>query len=202
MLERIYRRRIPPQDVVTNELAGYLCEISREIERQVGVLIDRRGEIEHVVVGDASKLYLPDVGRMRVGRGRFRGLRLVVTHLGDEPLTRDDLTDLSLLRLDLVCALGMDPVGRPLHVYAAHLLPENPGGQLYQQLEPARFAQWELDFGALIQSLEEEFARKTDRQLAQDKRDKALIVHVSVGRNSHSADARVAELKELCRTAG
>ena len=202
MLERIYRRRVPPSEVVTRELGTYLCEVSKELERQVGVLIGRRGEIEHVVVGDAGKLYLPDVGRMRVGRGRFRGLRLVVTHLGDEPLTRDDLTDLSLLRLDLVCALGMDPVGRPLHVYAAHLLPENPGGQLYQQLEPARFAQWELDFGALIESLEEEFARKTDRQLAQDKRDKALIVHVSIGRNSHSADARIAELKELCLTAG
>jgi GTPase len=202
MLERIYRRRVPPSEVVTRELGTYLCEVSKELERQVGVLIGRRGEIEHVIVGDAHKLYLPDVGRMRVGRGRFRGLRLVVTHLRDEPLTRDDLTDLSLLRLDLVCALGMDPVGRPLHVYAAHLLPENPTGQLYQQLESTRFGQWELDFGELIASLEEEFARKTDRQLGQDKRDKALIVHVSIGRNSHSSDARVAELKELCRTAG
>ena len=79
---------MPPSEVVTRELGTYLCEVSKELERQVGVLIGRHGEIEHVVVGDASKLYLPDVGRMRVGRGRFRGLRLVVTHLGDEPLTR------------------------------------------------------------------------------------------------------------------
>jgi len=202
MLERIYRRRVPPAEVVTHELGTYLCEVSREVERQVGLLVDRRGTIEHVVVGDAHKLYLPDVGRMRAGRGRFRGLRLVVTHLRDEPLTRDDLTDLSLLRLDLVCALGMDPSGRPAHVYAAHLLPENPSGRLYQELPIARFAQWQLDFEALIGSLEEEFARKTDAALAADKRDKALIVHVSVRKSPHESEARVAELKELCRTAG
>src|SRR5439155_11613741 len=134
------------------------------------------------------------------GRGRFRGLRLVVTHLRDEPLTRDDLTDLSLLRLDLVCALGMDPAGRPAHVYAAHLLPENPEGRLYQDLPGGRFAHWQLDFGALIGSLEEEFARKTDAALAADQRDKALIVHVALRRGADS-EARIAELKELCRTA-
>jgi GTP-binding protein HflX len=39
-------------------------------------------------------------------RGRFRGLRLVHTHLRGEPLTRDDLTDLALLRLDLVAAVA------------------------------------------------------------------------------------------------
>jgi GTP-binding protein HflX len=202
MLERIYRRRVPPSEVVTHELGTYLCEVSREIERQVGILIDRKGTIEHVVVGDAHKLYLPDVGRMRVGRGRFRGLRLCVTHLGDEPLTRYDLVDLSLLRLDLVCALGMDPAGRPAHVYAAHLLPENQSGHLYRELPAGRFAHFALDFEALIASLEEEFTRKTDAALAADKRDKALIVHVAVRRTHGQSEARVAELKELCRTAG
>jgi GTP-binding protein HflX len=205
MLERVYRRRVPPSEVVTHELGNYLCEVSREIERQVGVLIDRRGQIEHVVVGDAHKLYLPDVGRMRAGRGRFRGLRLVVTHLRDEPLTRDDLTDLSLLRLDLVCALGMDPTGRPAHVYGAHLLPENPSGKLYQDLPVERFAQWSVNFEALISSLEQEFARKTDTALAADARNKALIVHVPAGRaksTTATSEARVAELEELCRTAG
>ena len=81
------------------------------MHRQVGVLIDRRGGIEHVVVGDASQLMLPDVGRLRGGAGRFRGLRLVHTHLRGEPLTQDDLTDLTLLRLDLVAAIGV--TGRP-----------------------------------------------------------------------------------------
>ena len=112
-LERVYRRRLQPSEVASAELATFLGSVSREIERQVGILVDRRGEIEHVFVGDASRINLPEIGRLRAGRGRFRGLRLVHTHLRNEPLTRDDLVDLALLRLDLVAAIGVQPDGRP-----------------------------------------------------------------------------------------
>ena len=114
-LERVYRRRLRPEEIASAELAAYLCEVSREIERQVGILANRRGDIEHVFVGDASRITLPELGRIRAGRGRFRGLRLVHTHLRNEPLTRDDLVDLALLRLDLVAAIGVTPMGaRPI----------------------------------------------------------------------------------------
>ena len=103
------------------------ASISREIERQVGILVGRRGEIEHVFVGDASRINLPEIGRIRAGRGRFRGLRLVHTHLRNEPLTRDDLVDLALLRLDLVAAIGVWPDGRPADLHVAHLLPPVEG---------------------------------------------------------------------------
>ena len=48
--------------------------------------------------------YLFLTSRHRAGSGRFRGLRLLHTHLRGEGLTQDDLTDLSLLRLDMVLA--------------------------------------------------------------------------------------------------
>src|SRR5437899_263505 len=81
MLERIWRRRVDPSYIISPELASFLCECSREIDRQVGVLIDRKGDIGHVVVGDNHKLYLPDLGPRRAGIGRLRGVRLVHTHL-------------------------------------------------------------------------------------------------------------------------
>jgi len=49
-LERIYRRRVAPHELVSAELATFMCGLSRELARQVGVLITRRGDIEHVVV--------------------------------------------------------------------------------------------------------------------------------------------------------
>ncbi|HWU85752.1 MAG TPA: GTPase HflX, partial [Kofleriaceae bacterium] len=64
-LERLYRRRIAPAEIVSAELAAQLALQIAELHRQVGVLIDRRGAIQHVVVGDASRIFLPDVGRMR-----------------------------------------------------------------------------------------------------------------------------------------
>ena len=112
-LERVYRRRLRPRRSRRPSWRRTCASISREIERQVGILVGRRGEIEHVFVGDASRINLPEIGRIRAGRGRFRGLRLVHTHLRNEPLTRDDLVDLALLRLDLVAAIGVWPDGRP-----------------------------------------------------------------------------------------
>jgi GTPase len=72
-LERIWRRRVDPHVIVSPELATYLCECADAIQRQVGVLIDRRGDILHVIVGDQDKLMLPDLGPRRAGQSRFRG---------------------------------------------------------------------------------------------------------------------------------
>ncbi|HEY3359727.1 MAG TPA: GTPase HflX [Polyangia bacterium] len=204
MIERVYRRRVSPREIVSPELGTFLCEISSEIERQVGILIDRRGNIEAVVVGDAHKLELPDVGRFRAGQGRFRGLRLVHTHLRGEPLTRDDLTDLTNLRLDLVAAIDAAGAGagRAAQVYTAHLLPPGPERRLWQIDPPRPLHALEVDFAALIASLEEEFARTTDHTRAHLGWPRALLVHVAIGRAAHEAEARIAELQELCRTAG
>src|SRR5512139_1046882 len=131
-LRRTYRRRVDAETIVSPELARHLTELSRETHRQVGVFLDRKGDVEAVIVGDARKLDLPDVGRARAGESRLRGLRLVHTHLHGEPITRDDHTDLALLRLDLVAALEVKEDGLPGRVHLAHLLPENPQGALWK----------------------------------------------------------------------
>ena len=187
-LERVYRRRLRSEELVSGELGVYLCEVSREIDRQVGVLISRRGEIEHVFVGDASRLTLPEIGRLRAGRGRFRGLRLVHTHLRNEPLTRDDLVDLALLRLDLVAAIGMQPDGRPADLHVAHLLPTVTGaqasGQPWRLLPSEAFHKSRLDVRALVTALEEEFERVAPAAVATEGRDRALLVVVDLRRRS------------------
>jgi GTP-binding protein HflX len=206
-LERVYRRRLQPAEIVSGELGNYLSEVSREIERQVGILANRRGDVEHVFVGDASRIMLPEIGRIRAGRGRFRGLRLVHTHLRNEPLTRDDLVDLALLRLDLVAAVGVTPDGRPADLHVAHLLPQVEGGQPWRVLPSEPFHRSELDSEALIEALEEEFERVAPSAVATDGRDRALLVVVDVHRRPNgvahtSLGAKVEELRELCQTAG
>ncbi|GMV42311.1 MAG: hypothetical protein AMXMBFR64_40270 [Myxococcales bacterium] len=197
-LQRIFRRRVPPSQLLTVELATTLAEVSHDLGRQVGALVDRRGIIEHVVVGDASKIVLPDVGRQRAGQGRLRGVRLVHTHLRGEPLTRDDLTDLSLLSLDFVVAVTVDPEGRPDLVHAAHLLPENPQKRLWNVLDPVSIHRLELPLDEVLRSLEAEI----DRDRARTTRagaDRAVLIHVH--RGSDEDDANLAEVRELCATA-
>lgn len=202
LLERLYRRRIAPTEVVSPELAAAMAELSATMHRQVGVLIDRRGAVAHVIVGDASKLMLPDVGRMRGGQGRFRGLRLVHTHLRGEALTRDDLTDLALLRFDLVAAFTVDATGRIGKLFIAHLVADAPADRPWRELPPETLQQPVTDAAALIADLEADYGKQhrgAGRVATTDQR--VLLVHVAVGRQLDT-DARVAELRELCRTAG
>lgn len=123
LLERIYRRRVPLDTIATPELVRSLAEATVAVQRQVGALVHRSGAIESVIVGTATGLMLPDIGRLRAAQGRFRALRLVHTHLFGEPLTRDDLVDLTRLRLDLVCAVLVSPEGEPTALTWAYNMP-------------------------------------------------------------------------------
>ncbi len=204
LLERVERRRLPLEQWCTVELLRDLAEFSHRTGRQLGVLADRSGRIVHVVVGDAAKLVLPDLGRHRAGEGRLRGLRLVHTHLSNEPLSRDDLVDLTRLRLDLVLAICLDGAGRPRWVYYAHNVPgEGDGaGPPYRTVGPLPPAQVDLDPARLLSALEEEFARLRRLRPVRGKDGRAILVHVCEKRRMAEAEASLSELSELARTAG
>jgi GTP-binding protein HflX len=212
-LERTYRRRVGPRQVVSPELARHLTELSADLGRQVGVLLGRDGTVRNVVVGDAHRLELPDVGRLRGGVGRFRGLRLVHTHLRGEPLTRDDLNDLALLRLDLVAMVEVLEDGLPGRVELAHLAPAaastdvaagHGGGTTGQngvEVEPfvrvaaADVHQLDFDFEAEIRALEAELARLAP-QTGETEKERALVIGI------RPDDEHFAEMLELVRSAG
>ena len=198
-LERLSTRKTSPQSIISPELARALTEMSHDIKRQVGLLLDRRGHPAHVIVGDAKALFLPEFPRR--GRDRLAGLRLVHTHLQEEALTEDDLTDLALLRLDLVAAITVQPDGLPGVVHIAHLLPANVNDTPWQVLRPVRVHDLEEDFLQMVGALEEEFARMQKPRHANDSRERAILVHVSTMPPSVARDS-IDELKELARTAG
>jgi GTP-binding protein HflX len=201
-LEATYRRRVRPEEVTSPELARHLSELSLDMGRQIGVLINRRGDIEHVIVGDAAKLELPEIGRVRAGDTRLRGLRLVHTHLKDDPLTPDDLTDLVMLRLDLVCAIVVRPEGLPGKVYLGYLDPEATGerAKYWKTLVVDDIHGLDFDPVARAEEIEAGFGRSVaGREIATQGR--AILVGVSTGDRGH-ANASMAELKELARTAG
>ncbi|MCU0660715.1 MAG: GTPase HflX [Myxococcota bacterium] len=202
-LERLGQRRVPASRILSAELAAQMCLLSRELGRQIGLFIDRGGQVTQVAVGDASRIELPDFGRLRASERRFRALRFVHTHLRSEPLSRDDLTDLVRLRLDMLVAVGVSPDGLPGGIFYAHLLPPSPGGELYLQEGPFNIGMLREDFLALIGSLEEEFARSDEARPVRGKDGRALLVHVARSQKDvPEAERSLAELSELARTAG
>ena len=203
-LERLYRRRVPADDISTPELTRALAAASFETGRQVGVLVHRSGQVDYVVVGDASRLMLPDIGRLRAAEGRFRGLRLVHTHLRGEPLSRDDLVDLVRLRLDLVAVIQLAQGGDPRSIAYAHNVPAGDGVIPYRAVGPLPIGQGRVDVGRLMAELEGEFARRARAREVRAKDGRAILVHVGDKRAGgvHEAEESMRELRELARTAG
>lgn len=203
-LAHLYRRRLAPDQILSPDLARNLSELSFGLGRQVGVMVDRRGAVTHVIVGDSKKLLIPELGRVRAGRQRFRGLRLLHTHVLGEPLSRDDLTDLSLLRLDLVAALQVGDQGFPGTLEYATLLPPQAvvdDAPPWRVEGPMRVHGMHEDFRELITALEGEFAAATGAVQSLDDRPRAILVGVEEA-NESGLDRRMEELARLADTAG
>lgn len=198
-LDNLYRRRIPPQQIITHELARDVSRLSAEIRRQVGVLVNRAGKIVFVIVGDRQQIVIPDTREYRVAPGRLRGLRCIHTHLSQEPLTQDDLTDLALLRLDLMAAVTVNPDGLPHRIHVGHILPTIINGKPYRALDPIPTSGTDIDCSNFIKALEDELAQRGDISRKAGAPERAMLISVSTGPR-HEAMYSLDELKELART--
>ncbi len=175
-----------------------MTELSRELRRQLGIIVNRKGAIVSVIVGDEKEIVIPVLSDYPLGRRHLRGVRCVHTHLKNEPLSQDDLTDLALLRLDLMAALGVAEDGLPVDIYTAHLLPFNPEGKTYELDPPEPFHRLDLDMSSFLNSLEEEMGRAVMRDV-KDTRERAILVSVSARHKDEQMES-LEELKELART--
>jgi len=201
-LEKLYRRRVPPGEVLTRELAARMGQLSEEIGRQVGVLINRIGLVEYVVVGDEKGLYIPALSDYPLGKKRLRGLRLCHTHLKGEPLTEDDLTDLALLRLDLVAALLLSPGKQSFSIQVAYLEPPSHGAVPYRIDPPVPFNRFMMDAAEFISSLETSLEKSVpESREVLGAEERAILISVS-RRPRPEVEDSLDELRELARTGG
>lgn len=200
-LEKFATRRVQANVVITHELARSLTELAFEINRQLGLLIDRKGRMQRILVGDARSIFIPRLTGWRVGAGRLRGLRFVHTHLKDEPLSPEDLSDLALLRLDLIAAVGLDNAGIPTSIRIAYLLPPNPKGQVWEVLEPTPPSQLDIDFLAFIKSLEDEIDRTVRSKLSGSQKERAYLIG-KIGGQSWEIEESIEELRDLVDSCG
>ncbi len=201
LLEKLYERKVPMDKVISNELAKALCFVSRETGRQVGLLIDRRGRVFDVFVGDAKGLEITDFGRYRAGQSRLRGLRFIHTHLSHSELNADDLTDLALLRFDLIAVVEALPSGLPGPIQVAHLLPFRYDDSLYEIFPFVPLSELKLDFTRFIEALESEMNYYVANKKTDDKSKRAILVHVTT-RNTESSVDSMNELILLAESAG
>jgi GTP-binding protein HflX len=151
-----------------------------------------------VLVGSDRDILIPDLSAYRLGTRRLRGVRFIHTHLRDQPLNQEDLTDLALLRLDMIAALTVRPDGLPGAISVAHLVPQNQDQKLYEILPPQSIHELDLDAANFIAEIEREMER-AQTAVAVGKKDRAILVSVSKKGRSEQEES-IEELKELART--
>lgn len=202
-LERLYRRRVSPAELISLELARAVINSSKEIGRQIALLISRIGSIEYVIVGDERSIFIPEMKDFPIGKKPLRGLRLVHTHLKGEDLNDDDLNDLSLLRFDTIAALDASaPLHAPVIIQTAALIPPKEAGLPYKVSTPQQLTTDGQNFISFIEDLEAELtnSRLKSRDVATGD-ERAILISVTKAAVDEAQDS-IEELKELSRTAG
>ncbi|HEY9731341.1 MAG TPA: GTPase HflX [Drouetiella sp.] len=224
-LNRLLTQRIPADKILTIELADSVAELSNSIGQPVSLVVNRRGQVVNVTVGQPSDVNMPELRGVRVGPGRLCGHRIIHTHLskisaseeknGHGP-NKESLQCLARHRLDLLAQIEVNPQGTFSRsrgeqakmadvIHIAHLLPgRDSEGRIWKVLEPetARKAEKE-NFEALISALEDEFRKVAPGLPVAEGEERAVLVGlITDGENSWQVEDDLDELAQLARTAG
>ncbi len=190
----------------TADLVRALGELSLEINSPVSVLIDRRGRVTTVAVGDAADTPLPPL--YGEAESRLYGLRLVHTHLKKGGLSSGDLSKLFLNRLDAVIAVDLFENERGSVVLEdAHLAMVAPvSAQEEDWIVEAPMSMAALENVPMLErvrALEEELVRNASaREVKRSSSERAVLIGLDTGQGALEAESRLDELAELARTAG
>ncbi len=189
--------------VVTQEIARASGELSVEIKRQIGLLIDRSGYVTHLMVGSDHSIEIPHLDRVRVAQSRLRGLRLFHTHLKDESLNQEDLMDLVLNRFDSITAAILDKNGIPKYFYSAYINPDPDANEPWVLENRVLPGQIKEGFTEEILALESEFTKRNSNLKESQLQNRAFLVGVyDIRKMKRSPEHSMDELRELCSTAG
>jgi GTP-binding protein HflX len=183
-----------------------LGELATDIGSNLSVLIDRRGRVVTVAVGDAADTPMPPMHGE--AESRLFGLRLVHTHSKPGGLTGSDLSTLFLNRLDAIVAVDVGRNDRGGVVLGdAHLAQVSPPTSEEEDwsIDPPRPVREleRVDIAERIRALEEELARsQRTREVSRASEERAVLVGLEAGEGPLEAESRLDELAELTRSAG
>ncbi len=115
-LTNLFKRKIPHNQLFSLTLLNTISKISREIFKQIGVVIDRKGNLQYIIIGNEREILWPTFYEFHLNRFNLRGISALHTHLHSKGLDYDDITDLAYLRLDFICSITVSDNGLPENI--------------------------------------------------------------------------------------
>ena len=105
-LESIYDFKVDRQSIANEEIIQIISEITGDINKEISVAIDRKGNILSVAVGDSSTVEMPIID---IKSKKLSGVRIIHTHPnGNSRLSSLDVSALIALKLDCMVAVAVE----------------------------------------------------------------------------------------------
>lgn len=184
------------------ELTKTIARISSEINREISVLINRRGNVVDISIGDSGTVSLPQIDSRR-GETRLSTIRCIHTHPGGNgKLSQVDISTLQKLRLDTMIAVGIVE-GEVTEIYAGCL-------NLDQEADiygPFTLGEARLNYiYTIIEELDA--SARADIFKNDETAERAILVGLETSQSrlenmsEREAEESLDELEELANTAG
>jgi GTP-binding protein HflX len=201
-VRKLYQRSVEATELVSLELAREMLTVAQELRRRIGVLINRQGRVEAVILGTKEIIYLPDLGRYRLGRSRLRNIRLVFTDLSRDKdqasIPYDVYADLERLRFDAVASIRSAP--NRVSMSFAYLVPAKGQDTATTMTESVKdLGAYEDNFLERVEAIEQSLASEVIH-LDSDQVGAVLVGVYDKG--DVDPETSMLELRELARTAG
>lgn len=204
-LQKLYDMQSP--QLVSQELAVKLADITEYINREISVYITRSGQIIEIAVGDNATVELPSFSGRR-GAGRLSGIRCIHTHPGGNPyLSGVDISALKNNKYDAMVAIGVVSPDFTKSELTFGLITgidsnENYTAECYgpYTIEEAE----NINFINTVSTIERILDKQTGTASLQVMSERAILIGMEWGRNDSlwTVDDSLEELKQLADTAG
>lgn len=204
-LQKLYDMQSP--QLVSQELAVKLADITEYINREISVYITRSGQIIEIAVGDNATVELPSFSG-RCGAGRLSGIRCIHTHPGGNPyLSGVDISALKNNKYDAMVAIGVVSPDFTKSELTFGLITgidsnENYTAECYgpYSIEDAE----NINFVNTVSTIERILDKQTGTASLQVMSERAILIGMEWGRNDSlwTVDDSLEELKQLADTAG
>lgn len=204
-LQKLYDMQSP--QLVSQELAVKLADITEYINREISVYITRSGQIIEIAVGDNATVELPSFSGRR-GAGRLSGIRCIHTHPGGNPyLSCVDISALKNNKYDAMVAIGVLSPDFTKSELTFGLITgidsnENYTAECYgpYSIEDAE----NINFINTVSTIERILDKQTGTASLQVMSERAILIGMEWGRNDSlwTVDDSLEELKQLADTAG
>lgn len=204
-LQKLYDMQSP--QLVSQELAVKLADITEYINREISVYITRSGQIIEIAVGDNATVELPSFSGRR-GAGRLSGIRCIHTHPGGNPyLSGVDISALKNNKYDAMVAIGVLSPDFTKSELTFGLITgidsnENYTAECYgpYSIEDAE----NINFINTVSTIERILDKQTGTASLQVMSERAILIGMEWGRNDSlwTVDDSLEELKQLADTAG